>query len=264
MLRDLFIPVPRPVPGMLNAFLSLSLIAAGCFFAEIAGGEEVVPEKAVSGANTAAPEKVKSEEIPAGKKITDSGEMPQKKEQSDYLKENLYKNSKKTLSDDKPRRDRPDKAPGIFVIRKSGEDYDIDVQMDMFDMKDKNVYFQMDLSKDAQKELSAQDTAKDAAEPKNDNDGEQKSENESAINLSNKHTLYAQTYLAEGKTERALFEVDQSLKAAPNSALALALKGSIYYRMSELDLARTYWKKAYKIDPTIDNLKESLDKIGGN
>jgi tetratricopeptide (TPR) repeat protein len=202
-------------------------------------------------------------------------EVRQKRKQSEYLKENLYKQVKKARPDRTPRRDlsRLAAAPGVFNIRKSGEGYDIDVQMDIRDFNDENMYFQMDLSTDEKdkKDEPAEGDEQPKDEPYPPEQGPSEAEveaepakdKESLINLSNKHMLYAQTYLAEGKTERALFEVDRSLKAAPNSALALALKGSIYFKMGEIDLARAFWKKAYKIDPTLDNLKESLNKIGG-
>lgn len=273
MPRNLSEKVIASARKTLRVLLPVAMICVTVpFLGERAVCEETDRDHAANYSNTP--------EDPDARDSAESGsasleENAQESPQSDYLKQNLYKNVKKTRPEPKAPQEiasRQTPTPGVFSIRKMGDGYNIDVQMDMRDFNDENMYFQMDLpNENADKnnseknpdQIKDEQTQPERGSVEATNKADQAKDEGSVINISNKHMLYAQSYLAEGKTDRALFEVDQSLKAAPKSALALALKGSIFYKRGEIDLARAYWKKAYRLDPTIDNLKDSLNRVGG-
>jgi Tfp pilus assembly protein PilF len=76
-----------------------------------------------------------------------------------------------------------------------------------------------------------------------------------------KHMLYAQTYLYEKKYSRALGEINQVLEIVPQSSVGHALKGSIYYKLGAIDQARSAWEQALRIDPNMENVRDSLNRV---
>lgn len=73
--------------------------------------------------------------------------------------------------------------------------------------------------------------------------------------LSAQKLAYARRY------DRALSEVDRAIDVEPGNPVLHALKGSIFYRMGEVDNARDAWYKALQYDPTMYDVRESLNRI---
>ena len=76
-----------------------------------------------------------------------------------------------------------------------------------------------------------------------------------------RHILQAQTYVYEQRYERALYEIDEALKIVPDSAVALALRGTVYFKLSDEKAAIESWEAALEIDPTLENVRENLKKL---
>ena len=77
--------------------------------------------------------------------------------------------------------------------------------------------------------------------------------------LSKSLRLYYQGYFKE-----ALQEVDQAIELQPNIAVAYARKGSIYYKLNQLDRATLNWNIALKLDPEYSEVREMLNALKEN
>lgn len=183
----------------------------------------------------------------------------------------------------------PPKQTGIAQIRRHGKSFDIEV---LLDATDDNVFFEMDLPKYSKNESDLMDslveetmgedeeqageqdkdqTQKDqkqkqaelAKKDKEDQDviEEALEPTPEAIAKSSRHILYAQTYFYEQNYDRAVSEVNQAIKLNPRSAVAYALKGSIHYKLNEMNKAKIAWKTALDIDPGVDNVRYMLEKL---
>lgn len=154
---------------------------------------------------------------------------------------------------------------GVTHIRRYGKSFDIDV---LLDTTDDNVSFEMDLPKygdnpedsmDVTENLTDQQKADKAKQ--SENKGAKKEPTADEMAKSSRHILYAQTYFYEGNYDRAISEVNQAIKLNPQSAVAFALKGSIHYKINEINKARIAWKSALDIDPGIDRVRYMLEKL---
>lgn len=158
---------------------------------------------------------------------------------------------------------------GITHIRRHGKSFDIDV---MLDTTDDNVYFEMalpnyaknpdseyDMPEELKDEMAKKDKKKDDKEKAMDDEDREPTAEE--IAQSSRHILYAQTYFYEGAYDRAVSEVNQAIKLNKKSAVAYALKGSIHYKLNEINKAKVAWKTALDIDPGIDNVRYMLEKL---
>ena len=146
------------------------------------------------------------------------------------------------------------RQPGMIKITRKTDNYSIDM---LVDATDDNVYFTMELDKFSSNKRSSKNSL-------NDEDNQElfidKNISSEDINQASKHILYSQTDFFEQNYDRALGEVEQAIKLNPKNAVAYALRGSIYYKMEKTSLARRSWKTALKIDPTIENISNMLDK----
>ena len=84
-------------------------------------------------------------------------------------------------------------------------------------------------------------------------------QNTAMRHLSKSLRLYYQGYFKE-----ALQEVDQAIELQPNIAVAYARKGSIYYKLNQLDRATLNWNIALKLDPEYSEVREMLNALKEN
>jgi len=172
--------------------------------------------------------------------------------------------------------------PGLIHIERRTKEYSISM---VLDASDENVYFVMDLP---QEELEKHESDENNVEdPEVEEDmAEEKSEEELPLEeepeaeeeiveekleepapeprdeaKASKYVLYAQTYFFEKKYARALEEIKRALEYSPNSAVAHSLKGSINYKMGDIDLARESWEEALKQDSSLDNVQKMLNEL---
>ena len=169
---------------------------------------------------------------------------------------------------------------GLIKIHRKGKNYDIEV---VFDTGDENVYFEMDLppdeivsvskddevielddTPDSEEELDQEEIADEEPDTEPESGQTEKDKNNLKEDVASvtRHILYAQTYVYEKKYERALFEVQEALKVVPDSAIALALQGTVQFKLDNKSAARSSWKAALAIDPTLENVRENLKKLG--
>ena len=71
----------------------------------------------------------------------------------------------------------------------------------------------------------------------------------------------AQRLFSERRYEQALAEINKSVDAAPNMALAYAVRGSIYYMLRQYQDAKVSWEKALELDPSMDNVRAILYRM---
>jgi len=83
--------------------------------------------------------------------------------------------------------------------------------------------------------------------------------NKAMRHLSKSLRLYYQ-----GDYKQALNEVDLAIKLQPNTAIAYARKGSIFYKLNQLDRATLNWNIALKLDPEYDEVREMLNALKEN
>ena len=73
--------------------------------------------------------------------------------------------------------------------------------------------------------------------------------------------LAAQSLFYKKQYWQSLDETNRALELVPDSAQAHALKGSIYYKMGLTEEAKSSWKQALDIDPSMEQVKASLARI---
>ena len=64
--------------------------------------------------------------------------------------------------------------------------------------------------------------------------------------------------------EKALSEVDNAIQLQPNIAVAYARKGSIYYKLNQIDRATLNWNIALKLDPEYSEVRDMLNALKEN
>tara|TARA_B100000579_G_scaffold332833_1_gene283202 strand:- start:268 stop:768 length:501 start_codon:yes stop_codon:yes gene_type:complete len=84
-------------------------------------------------------------------------------------------------------------------------------------------------------------------------------QNESMRHLSRSLRLYYQ-----GDFQDALMEVDAAIALQPNIAVAYARKGSIFYKLNQIDRATLNWNIALKLDPEYSEVREMLNALKEN
>ena len=68
----------------------------------------------------------------------------------------------------------------------------------------------------------------------------------------------------QGDFTQALEAVEKAILLQPNTAMAYARKGSIYYKLNQLDRATLNWNIALKLDPEYQEVREMLNALKNN
>ncbi len=163
------------------------------------------------------------------------------------------------------------KNHGIVNIHRHGPGYDV---MLMLNAGESDIIFSMDLPQGGETfmpEVSEQMRASkgDSITPESGTGSgkevkEEEFFNKKALSLfsdATKHMLSAQALFYRKSYWKALEETNKAMSLVPASAQAYALKGSIYYKMGRKKEAEYAWKKAFKLDPSLTEVKESLKLV---
>jgi tetratricopeptide (TPR) repeat protein len=91
----------------------------------------------------------------------------------------------------------------------------------------------------------------------------------SNINLTNqnaamRHLSKSLRLYYQGDFTQALEAVEKAILLQPNTAMAYARKGSIYYKLNQLDRATLNWNIALKLDPEYQEVREMLNALKNN
>jgi tetratricopeptide (TPR) repeat protein len=81
------------------------------------------------------------------------------------------------------------------------------------------------------------------------------------LNFSSKRLFSAQQYFYNHQYDLALDEIDRALEETPDFAYAYALRGSIYYKLEMMDMAKAAWRKALDIDPNMTDVRKKLIEV---
>ena len=92
---------------------------------------------------------------------------------------------------------------------------------------------------------------------------------ESNVNISKhnqamRHLSTSLRFYYQGNFQQALQEVDQAISLQPNTAVAYARKGSIYYKLNQIDRATLNWNIALKLDPEYTEVRDMLNALKDN
>ena len=68
----------------------------------------------------------------------------------------------------------------------------------------------------------------------------------------------------QGDFKQALTEADKAIELQPYTAIAYARKGSIYYKLNQLDRATLNWNIALKLDPEYTEVRDMLNALKDN
>ncbi|MEY8248948.1 MAG: tetratricopeptide repeat protein [Bermanella sp.] len=176
----------------------------------------------------------------------------------------------KTQTDLEQEADYAKKNHGIVSIHRHGPGYDV---MLMLNAGESDIIFSMDLppgGEASMPQISEQMQAQDGkGSVSTTSAGNKKAEqqqffNKKALSLfsnATKHMLSAQALFYRKSYWKALEETNKAMSLVPSSAQAYALKGSIYYKLGRKKEAKRSWQKAFKLDPSLTEVKESLKLV---
>ena len=163
------------------------------------------------------------------------------------------------------------KNHGIVNVHRHGPGYDI---MFTLNAGDSDMIFTMDLPEGGESFMPelhdqlTQSASPESSESSPDRPTKPEEEeaffNEKSLNLfskASKHMLNAQALFYRKSYWKALEETNRAVSLVPKSAQAYALKGSIYFKMGRKSDAKKSWQIALKLDPTLVDVKESLNRI---
>ena len=84
------------------------------------------------------------------------------------------------------------------------------------------------------------------------------------MNDAMRHLSRSLRYFYAGDFREALKEVDLSLELKPDLALAYARRGSIYYKLGDVQRATINWNLALRLDPEYDDVRNILKALHEN
>ena len=174
-----------------------------------------------------------------------------------------------TKTDLEQEADYAKKNHGIVSIHRHGPGYDV---MLMLNAGESDIIFSMDLPPGGEtlmpqvsEQMQARSGKKIEPSASNSKDVEEEEFfNKKALNLfsnATKHMLSAQALFYRKSYWKALEETNKAMSLVPSSAQAYALKGSIYYKLGRKKEAKKSWQKAFKLDPSLTDVKESLKLV---
>ncbi|OUR66435.1 hypothetical protein A9Q73_07085 [Bermanella sp. 47_1433_sub80_T6] len=174
-----------------------------------------------------------------------------------------------TKTDLEQEADYAKKNHGIVSIHRHGPGYDV---MLMLNAGESDIIFSMDLPPGGETlmpQVSEQmqvrnGKAIESSTSVNKDIEEEQFFNKKALNLfsnATKHMLSAQALFYRKSYWKALEETNKAMSLVPSSAQAYALKGSIYYKLGRKKEAKKSWQKAFKLDPSLTDVKESLKLV---
>ena len=79
-----------------------------------------------------------------------------------------------------------------------------------------------------------------------------------------RHLSASLRFYYQGDFQQALQEVEKAIELQPNTAVAYARKGSIYYKLNQLDRATLNWNIALKLDPEYKEVRDMLNALKDN
>ncbi len=85
--------------------------------------------------------------------------------------------------------------------------------------------------------------------------------NEQKMNEAMRHLSRSLRYFHTGDYRTSLQEVESALDANPNLALAYARRGSIYFKLGDLQRATINWNLALRMDPEYDDVRNVLKAL---
>jgi len=88
--------------------------------------------------------------------------------------------------------------------------------------------------------------------------------NSNTQNAAMRHLSKSLRLYYQGNFKQALQEVDKAIELQPNIAVAYARKGSIYYKLNQLDRSTLNWNIALKLDPEYSEVREMLKALKEN
>ena len=88
--------------------------------------------------------------------------------------------------------------------------------------------------------------------------------NSNTKNTAMRHLSKSLRLYYQGDFKEALQEVEQAIELQPEIAVAYARKGSIYYKLNQLDRATLNWNIALKLDPEYTEVREMLNALKEN
>ena len=86
----------------------------------------------------------------------------------------------------------------------------------------------------------------------------------SNLNDTMRHLSAALRYFYEGDYREALQDVEMAIQLNPDLAIAYARRGSIYYRLGDIQRATINWNLALKLDPGYDDVRNILRALKEN
>ncbi len=87
---------------------------------------------------------------------------------------------------------------------------------------------------------------------------------ERRMNEAMRHLSLSLRYFYGGDYREALQEVDLALDLRPDLALAYARRGSIYYKLGDIQRATINWNLALRLDPEYDDVRNVLKALHEN
>ena len=139
--------------------------------------------------------------------------------------------------------------PGMITVHRQGANYDIKYKIDV---GHESVNFQMGVPDEGYTVINGA-TFPDRSDPE--------LERQEQLYESSKYVFNAQSYFYDRKYYRALHETDKAIELTPGLAIAHALKGSIHFKLGEKSQAINNWEKALELDPSMDEVRLSLERI---
>ena len=88
--------------------------------------------------------------------------------------------------------------------------------------------------------------------------------NNNTQNAAMRHLSKSLRFYYQGDFKQALQEVEKAIELQPNIAVAYARKGSIYYKLNQLDRATLNWNIALKLDPEYSEVRDMLNALKEN